>query len=130
MRNYLRINIIICYFVTRNYCLNAKNILTTKAKNRKKLIVSLITSDLIHAKLLAGLEQMGLHPENYYLYLSDHIIELMGFEGEQGEYLFRYYDDLKKRAEFIDNSKDNREMKKLARDIYHNLQLQQPLETE
>lgn len=101
-----------------------------KAKNRKKLIVSLITSDLIHAKLIGGLEQLGLKPENYYLYLSDHIIELMGFEGEQGEFLFQYYDDLKKRAEFIDNSEDNKAMKKLARDIYHNLQLQQPLATE
>lgn len=90
----------------------------------------MITSDLIHAKLINGLEQLGLKPENYYLYLSQEIIDLMGFEGEQGEFLFQYYDDLKKRAEFIDNSEDNKEMKKLARDIYHNLQLQQPLATE
>lgn len=101
-----------------------------KIKKRKKMLISLITDDLLHSKLIAGLEELEIQMENYYLQLSSTIIDLMGFEGEHNEYMFQYYLDLKKRAKFINNFKDNKEMKKLARDIYHNLQLQEPLPTE
>lgn len=101
-----------------------------KVKNRKKLIVSLITSDLIHAKLINGLEELGLNPDCYLLYLSEEIIDLMGFGEEHSEAMFKYYDDLKKRASFISNSDNNKAFRNLASDIYHNMQLQRPLQTE
>lgn len=93
-----------------------------KAKNRKKLIISLIQDDLIHAKLIEGLEELGLSCENYMLNLSDTIIELMDFKQAQNEFIFEHYLDQLKRTRFIDNKKNNAAFKKLANEIYNNLQ--------
>ena len=47
----------------------------------KKLILSLIKSDVINNKLLAGLEALGFEAiNNYMLELDDRIFELMGFD--------------------------------------------------
>jgi hypothetical protein len=101
-----------------------------KAKSRKKLIISLIQDDLIHNKLLQGLSAMNLNVENYLLNLGDTIIRLMGYREEQNEYMFRYYMKLLQRARFIDNSRNNAKMKKLAREIYLEMRLQVPIRME
>lgn len=109
------------------------NKIMKKLKNKsealsKHFIVSLIQDDLIHAKLTNGLENLGLNPENYSLQLSATIMDLMGFEGTHSEYMLTYYMDLLKRGTYVDNTQDNKAIKTLAREIYHHLQLQRPLE--
>lgn len=101
-----------------------------KTKSRKHLIILLITDDLIHAKLMDGLSDLGLVPDNYSLNLSATIIKAMGFKGDQNSYVFEYYLSLLKRAKFIDNSRGNKEFAQLARQIYDNLRLQKPLPTK
>lgn len=127
VQNNLHESIIFCSFVARNYCLNAKYYLTMKTKKRQKLIVSLITDDLIHSKLIEALNDLHLEGSHYFLNLSDTIIKLMGFEGEQNEVVFEYYLDQLKRAKHVDNSENNAQFIKLANDIYNDLQLQKPI---
>lgn len=107
----------ITYFVT----LSKKNIPTMKSKKRQKLIVSLITDDLIHSKLIEALNDLHLEGSHYFLNLSDTIISLMGFEGPQNEVVFEYYLDQLKRAKHVDNSENNVNFVKLANDIYNDL---------
>lgn len=98
-----------------------------ETKDRKKLIISLIADDLVHTKLTDGLAALGLNPENYLLNLGDIIIQLMGFEGAENERVYAYYHQQLKRARLADNSEHATAFKKLANDIYHNLQLQRSL---
>jgi hypothetical protein len=97
-----------------------------KSKYAKKLIVSLIVDDLIHAKLVEGLIALNLKAEDYYLNLSDTIINLMGFKGQLNETMFEYYLDLQKRARYVDNAYNNAEFKKLALQMYEELKRQRP----
>lgn len=101
-----------------------------KLKKRKKLFVSLILDDLLHSKLLNGLEELEIKTKNYQQQLSSTIIDMLGFDGVQKEEVLNYYIGLKNKAKYIDNFKDNDEMKQLAKDIYYELKLQQPLPTE
>lgn len=98
-----------------------------KATKRKKLIVSLITDDLINHKLVHTLTELHLDAGLYLLNLSNTVIELMGFTGQQGETIFEYYTDLLQRAKYVDNSKNNDGFTALAREIYRHLLLQLPL---
>ncbi|MBK7442040.1 MAG: hypothetical protein IPI65_11005 [Bacteroidetes bacterium] len=81
-----------CLKVYRN-----KKMLFMKAKNKKKLILSLIKDDLINAKLVNGLNEIGLNADNYSLHLSDTIFNLMRFEdNEETETTFERYMELAK----------------------------------
>ena len=63
-----------------------------KAKNKKKLIISLIKDDLINAKLVNRLNEIGLCADDYFLHLSDTIFKLMGFEDdEETETIYERY---------------------------------------
>jgi hypothetical protein len=76
-----------------------------KAKNKKRLILSLIKDDLINAKLVNGLNVIGLNADNYFLHLSDTIFKIMGFDdNEETETIFVRYMELAKRVMFIDIS--------------------------
>jgi len=101
--------------------------LTMKAKKRKKLLVSLITDDLINYKLVHGLLELNLASGSYLLNLSATIIGLMGFRGDQNEVVFEHYMDLLERAIYVDNSENNSGFTVLAHEIYDYLQLQVPL---
>lgn len=46
----------------------------------QELTVSLIRDSLIHHKLVAGLNDLGLQAHDYHLHLADTIFDLMGFE--------------------------------------------------
>jgi hypothetical protein len=93
-----------------------------KAKNKKKLILSLIKDDLINAKLVNGLNEIGLNTDNYFLHLSDTIFKLMGFEdNDEAETIFERYMELTKRSMFIDISQSHKPMDYLALQIYTEL---------
>jgi hypothetical protein len=98
-----------------------------KAKNKKKLILSLIKDDLINAKLVNGLNEIGLNADNYFLHLSDTIFKLIGFEdNEETEIIFERYLELAKRALFIDISQSHKPMDDLALQIYTELLSRKP----
>lgn len=85
----------------------------------KKLIISLIEDDLIHSKLIAGLNNVGLNADMYMLNLTNTVLSLMGLKTK--EYVFEYYLELLKKSSFIDNSENNKGFKTLALEIYQDL---------
>lgn len=90
-----------------------------KAKNKKKLILSLIKDDLINAKLVNGLIAIGLNADNYFLHLSDTIFELIGFEDNEGTAtIFEHYMELASRATYMDISQSHKPIDDLALQIY------------
>jgi|GEM_PF-1395172 len=46
----------------------------------KQLIIALIREDLVHQRLLSGLNRLGLHADDYSLNLSELIFGLMGYD--------------------------------------------------
>lgn len=98
-----------------------------KAKNKKKLIISLIKDDLINAKLVNSLNEIGLRADDYFLHLSDTIFKLMGFEdNEETETIYERYIELSKRALFVDISQSNEPMEDLAVQIYTEIKSRKP----
>jgi len=89
--------------------------------NRKKLIISLITDDLINQKLVGTLSELNFDTGPYMLNLSDTIIRLMGFNGEQNQQMFEHYIKLLQRARFVDNTENNQGFITLAQEIYQRL---------
>lgn len=98
-----------------------------KAKNKEKLILSLIKDDLINAKLINGLNEAGLIADTYCLHLSDTIFKLMGFEdNEETETVFERYMELSKRAMYVDITYSNKPMEVLALQIYTEILSRKP----
>lgn len=98
-----------------------------KAKNKEKLILSLIKDDLINAKLINGLNEAGLNADNYCLHLSDTIFKLMGFEDdEEAETIYERYMELSRRAMFVNISHSNKPMEVLALQIYTEILSRKP----
>lgn len=90
-----------------------------KAKNNKKLILSLIRDDLINAKLVNRLNEMGLNADSYFLNLSYTVFKLIGYEDNaETEEVFRRYMELARRAMFVDISQSHKPMNDLALEIY------------
>ena len=87
--------------------------------NEKELILSLIKDDLINAKLVNGLTEIGLNAETYFLHLSDTVFKLMGFkDNEETETIFELYVELAKKASFVDISQSHKPMAELALEVY------------
>jgi hypothetical protein len=90
-----------------------------KVLNDEKFILSLIKDHLINAKLVNGLNEMGLNADPYCLHLSDAIFNIMGYEeNEATEQIFERYMELSKRALFIDITHSNKPLDDLALQIY------------
>ena len=99
-----------------------------KAKEQKKLILSLIRDDLINCKLVNGLNEIGLHAENYFLHLSSTIFHLMGYKDDAyGEAVYEHYLMLTKRTRHIDISESHATLNDLVKEIYHELLLRRPV---
>lgn len=71
-------------------------------KEKKKLVVTLIVTDLVNRKLVQGLHKLNIDASAYELLLSDTIFDLMGF-GKRCEDLGLY----DKYSVFRDNSLDS-----------------------
>jgi hypothetical protein len=90
--------------------------------DQKKLILSLIKDDLIHAKLLYSFEKLGFYSDCYSLHLSSTIFELMGYKNNnESELVFERYLELTEKAALIDITQSNKPMEKLALEIYTEL---------
>ncbi|MBL7884647.1 MAG: hypothetical protein JNL69_11305 [Bacteroidia bacterium] len=95
--------------------------------NKKKLILSLIKDSLINAKLVNGLNEMGLNADNYFLHLNDTVFNLMGYDdNEETEQIFELFVELSKRAMFIDISQSHKPLDDLALQIYIELSTRKP----
>lgn len=67
-----------------------------KLKNiRKKDLISLIKDDLIHIRLVYGLETLGLNAGNYYLHLNETIFKLVGIKANNEDFFEKYIDECK-----------------------------------
>ena len=89
------------------------------AETKEKLILSLIKDDLINAKLVNGLNEMGLKAEGFYLHLTDTIFELMDFEdNEETQFVFERYVEFSKKAACVDVSQSHEAMDALALEVY------------
>ena len=90
-----------------------------KAKKEKELIISLIKDDMINAKLVRGLNALGLDAGNYFLHLSETIFSLIGFkDDEKSEGLYEEYLLLTKQAMPVDIAESDEPLDALALEIY------------
>ncbi len=94
-----------------------------KSMKDKTIIISLIKDDLIHTKLINGLEALGLNALNYHLHLSETVFEIMRLpQNESTEPVLKYYlAELKKANNFNMHGSHN-EFDKLALAIYIELE--------
>lgn len=89
---------------------------------QEKLILSLIKDDLINTKLVDGLGSLGLESADYYLYVSDIIFELMGFdECKRCEDIYEKYLKLLEKSKDLDIKNKDQAFEKLAKEIYKEL---------
>lgn len=90
----------------------------------KDLIISLIQDNLISLKLIYGLEQLGLMPDNYYLHLGGTIFKLMGIEpSAQSDMIFEkvFVANCKKVCAIDDVRDPESGLKELSEEIYKDL---------
>jgi hypothetical protein len=95
---------------------------TVKIKE-KSLIISLIKDDLIHTKLINGLDALGLEALDYHIHLSETIFELFGFpDNENSDIIFEFYLAELKRARRLSIRKNREAFDVLALSIYTELE--------
>ena len=97
-----------------------------KPKSLQPLLLSLITDDLIHTKLITSLQSIGFEQDWYSLRLSETVLDLMGFKGQMAELVYEHYLDRRNAIEGIDISAGYDEVKALALSIYNEFIRLQP----
>jgi len=101
--------------------------LTIKRMKNKKLILSLIKSDVINNKLLSGLGAIGFEAIDYYaLELDDRIFELMNLditdENARDKIFEKYMKIVDKAAELdISKLRQNGTLDAIAENVYEEL---------
>ncbi|MBI3134084.1 MAG: hypothetical protein HYZ14_05350 [Bacteroidetes bacterium] len=86
---------------------------------KKKLILSLIKDDLISSKLLRGLNKVGLDADQYCLFLSGTIFDLMGYpNNERSDEIFSEYIKLTEQSDNVDIRETPNSLNGLANEIY------------
>jgi hypothetical protein len=95
-----------------------------KKQTTKNLVLSLIKDDLIHTKLVNGLDNLNLNTSVYLLGIPETIFVLLKIKNtKKGEKLFEYYLDLREKVQMIDIKESHDEVEKLSHDIYKELLL-------
>lgn len=93
-----------------------------KATKNKALVLSLIKDDLIHTKLVNGLDNLNLNASVYLLSIPETIFVLLKIKNtKKGEKLFEYYLDLREKVQKIDIKESHDEVEKLSNEIYKEL---------
>lgn len=88
----------------------------------RKIIISLIRDDLTNYRLVSGLDSLGLESDYYYLYLSETIFALMGFEeNKKTEKILEVYMELTEKVNRINMAEFNTQVDILAEEIYDKL---------
>lgn len=73
-----------------------------KAIKKKQLILALLKNDLLNARLVFGLNALGLEAGEYLLNLSPTVLQLLGYRKEQiNDDLNAFYQDLLERAKYL-----------------------------
>jgi hypothetical protein len=99
-----------------------KNKSNMKKQTTKNLVLSLIKDDLIHTKLVNGLDNLNLNANVYLLSIPEIIFVLLKIKStKKGEKLFEYYLDLKEKVQTIDIKTSHDEVEKLSNEIYKEL---------
>lgn len=99
-----------------------------KTKINKKFIISLISDDLIHNKLVTGLMSLDLNAGQYSTNIGDKVISLMGFNNpKQNELIYEHYISLLERGKHVSLKENLTDIQKLAKEIYEELLQQKPV---
>lgn len=99
-----------------------KNKLNMKKQTTKNLVLTLIKDDLIHTKLVNGLDILNLNASVYLLSIPETIFDLLKIKNtKKGEKLFEYYLDLKEKVQTVDIKTSHDEVEKLSNEIYKEL---------
>lgn len=93
-----------------------------KTLTDEELLIRLIKDSLINAKLISGLNSLGLNADDYSLSLGDTIFKLMGFESGKSDFIFeKVFIASTDRIMQIEFSRD--ELTLLSMEIYQDLLL-------
>lgn len=94
-----------------------------KQIKQKNLIISLIKDDLIHTKLVNGLEALGLDALDFHVHLSETVFELLGFpDNKSTDKIFEFYLGQLKRAKRLSIRRNREAFDLLALAVYHELE--------
>lgn len=93
-----------------------------KTISKKQLILTLLKNDLRNARLVCGLNALGLDAGGYFLGLSTAVWQLMGYRREHiGEEQYALYQDLLERAKHMNDAENIHELEGLALEMYARL---------
>lgn len=84
---------------------------------QKEVIIRLIKDHLVNTRLINGLNNLGLCPDDYYLHLSDTIFKMIGISDGKDE-LFEAYLNWCSRISQTEVLKDQKLLEKYANEIY------------
>lgn len=78
----------------------------------EKDLIRLIKDELVHIRLINGLELLGLNADNYHLNLNETIFKLAGIEADNEDFFDRYIEkcltvndiDIFKHPELLNNT--------------------------
>ena len=93
-----------------------------KTITKKQLILALLKNDLINARLVYGLQTMGLDAGEYLLDLGGLTMRLMGFtKTQRTDELYHTYETLLQRVTQVDIMASHAPLDALALDMYARL---------
>lgn len=93
-----------------------------KAIKKKQLILTLLKNDLLNARLVFGLNALGLEAGEYLLNRSPAVLQLLGYRKEQiSDEPNAYYQDLLERAKYLRHTEDRTGLDALATEMYGRL---------
>ena len=95
-----------------------------KTITKKQLIITLLKNDLHNARLVHGLNTLGLEAHVYFLDLSTAVWQLMGYPKEQiTDERHAQYQDLLERAKHMHEAGNINELEGLAVEMYARLKV-------
>jgi hypothetical protein len=86
----------------------------------ENMLLSLIKDHLVYARLINGLNKIGLEPDDFYLNLSSTIFKLAGINdnGKKSDKLFSAYISITEKINTYDVSHWREEVEPLAMEAY------------
>lgn len=88
--------------------------------SKKALVISLIKDDLIHLRLVYGLDAMQLNADDYMLHLCETIFSLMGIKEkhQQIDEILENYIYMTRKVKRINVLRSHAKVDRLAHEIY------------
>lgn len=96
----------------------------------KELTILLIKDDLTNYKLVMGLENLGLVPEQYFLHASEVVLAMMGIKEEKDkDEGYALYEKMKKETLRYNLANNPKKLDEIANKIYGELESYRLLQT-